>query len=138
MKFNLDSTTGYSISGYDTGEIKLYYRGKPTQDGEVIKPIILHSSVIITPETIVRDWPPTNPAEVEPAHMQKVLEFQPEIVILGTGRRLRFPAQAVMQRCHQAGAGFEVMDTGAACRTYNILVAEGRHVAAALLMIEDS
>ena len=138
MKFNLDSTTGHTIVRYDVGEIQLHLNGMPPVEGIEKTARIVRTSAIITPETIIENWPPTAPAGVLPLHIQQVLEFHPEIVILGTGRSLRFPAQEVIQVCHQAGAGFEVMDTGAACRTYNILAGEGRRVAAALLMIEAS
>jgi uncharacterized protein len=60
----------------------------------------------------------------------------PELLILGTGRRQRFPRAELLAPLAEAGIGWEVMDTGAACRTYNILMSEGRNVAAALLMIE--
>jgi len=58
----------------------------------------------------------------------------PELVILGTGRRQRFPRTELIAPLVRAGIGWEVMDTGAACRTFNVLVAEGRRVAAALLL----
>ena len=105
-------------------------------DGQQSRARKLSASVIITPDTVIEDWEPTEPAQLTPGHMQQMLEFQPEIVILGTGRRLRFPAAEITLICHQAGVGIEVMDTGAACRTYNILAAEGRRVAAGLWMIE--
>ena len=62
-----------------------------------------------------------------------MLSLGTEIVLLGTGKRLRFPAGPLMRPFAPAGIGLEVMDLQAACRTYNILAAEGRHVAAALL-----
>jgi uncharacterized protein len=136
MKFNLDNPAGHTIIGYDVGEIQVHHDGTPQVEGIEKKARIVRTSAIITPASLVENWPPIVPTDVLPLHMQQVLEFQPEIVILGTGRSLRFPAPEIIQLCHQAGAGFEVMDTGAACRTYNILAAEGRHVAAALLMIE--
>jgi uncharacterized protein len=63
-----------------------------------------------------------------------VLMRAPEIVLLGTGPRLRFPSPAVYASLLKARIGVEVMDTAAACRTYNILAAEGRRVAAALML----
>ena len=62
---------------------------------------------------------------------------KPEVVLLGTGARLRFPPAAVLAPLTRAGIGVEVMDTAAACRTYNILAGDGRRVVAALLMIES-
>ena len=63
-----------------------------------------------------------------------LLELKPAIVLLGTGAAQRFPMPALARRLTTAQVGLEVMDTAAACRTYNILAAEGRRVAAALLM----
>jgi len=137
MKFNLDNSSGNSIVAYDVGSIQVHSSGTHIDEGADAKIRIITSSVIITPEVLFEDWQPKVPAELAVLHMQQVLEFQPEIVILGTGRSLRFPAAEVIQVCHHAGVGFEAMDTGAACRTYNILAAEGRRVAAALLMIEN-
>jgi uncharacterized protein len=65
--------------------------------------------------------------------MQKLLELGTEIILLGTGNRLRFPPGPLMRPFAPAGIGLEIMDLKAACRTYNILAAEGRKVAAALL-----
>jgi len=69
-----------------------------------------------------------------PAHFAELLAMKPEVVLLGTGARLRFPPPPVLAALPAAGIGFEVMDTRAACRTYNILVAEERVVAAALVL----
>ncbi|NMG15621.1 Mth938-like domain-containing protein [Aromatoleum bremense] len=60
-------------------------------------------------------------------------ELAPEVVLLGTGSRLRFPSPRVLRPLIDAGIGYEVMDLAAACRTYNILATEGRAVAAALI-----
>lgn len=139
MKFSLDNTAGNTIVAYDVGIIQVYRSGyHATDDMETKARYLIQTSAIITPERIVEAWTPQTPSELVPEHMQQVLEFQPEIIILGTGRNLRFPAPEVIQLCHETGVGFEAMDTGAACRTYNILAAEGRNVAAALLMIEPA
>ncbi len=60
--------------------------------------------------------------------------MRPEIVLLGCGARFRFPSPAVLAPLYGAGIGVEVMDTRAACRTYNILLSEGRRVVAALIV----
>ncbi|MEO5573854.1 MAG: MTH938/NDUFAF3 family protein, partial [Gammaproteobacteria bacterium] len=69
------------------------------------------------------------------AHFDRVAILRPELVLFGSGARLRFPLPALTANLLNQGIGVEVMDTGAACRTYNILINEGRNVAAALLMI---
>lgn len=95
------------------------------------------ASVIVTPERLISDWPPARFADLAPEHFETIAALAPEIVILGTGKQLRFPPAKITRSLIQANIGLEVMDTGAACRTYNILMAEGRRVAAALLMIEE-
>jgi uncharacterized protein len=68
-------------------------------------------------------------------HFARVVALHPEIVIFGSGARLRFPAAALLRPLIDAGIGIETMDTAAACRTYNVLLAEGRAVVAALLFV---
>ncbi len=136
MKIDLDKTAANTIIAYEIGQIQVH-GSKQTSDGMAPHIQIVTASAIITPDIVIEGWQPTLPSELTAEHMQSVLEFQPEIVLLGTGRSLRFPAAKILQVCHQAGVGIEVMDTGAACRTYNILAAEGRRVVAALMMIES-
>ena len=93
-------------------------------------------SVIVLPGQIIADWPPQRFEELAPAHLEALVPLSPELVILGTGLRQRFPRAELLAPLVGAGIGWEVMDSGAACRTYNILMSEGRKVAAALLMIE--
>jgi len=90
-------------------------------------------NLIVLPESMVFEWSTATPATLAEGDMQKLLELGMEIVLLGTGNRQRFPAGALMRPFGPAGIGLEVMDLQAACRTYNILAAEGRKVAAALL-----
>ena len=92
-----------------------------------------HGNLILLPDTLLPAWTTATPDTLQAADMQKLLELGTEIVLLGTGRRLRFPPGALMRPFAPAGIGLEVMDLAAACRTYNILAAEGRKVAAALL-----
>ena len=68
------------------------------------------------------------------AHVDQLVAAQPEVVLLGTGSRIRFPASAVLRPLIDARIGYEIMDTGAACRTYGVLLAEGRQVLAALIV----
>ena len=93
-------------------------------------------SLVVLPGQLVADWPPQAFEELALAHLAALVTLRPELVILGTGRRQRFPRAELLAPLVEAGLGWEVMDTGAACRTYNILMSEGRNVAAALLMIE--
>ena len=91
-------------------------------------------SLVVSGERLVTDWPAATVADLSADHMAAILEFRPEIVLLGTGAAFTFPDRALLAPLHKAGIGVEVMDTAAACRTYNILLAEGRNVVAALIL----
>lgn len=82
----------------------------------------------------VRLWSPATPQELQPVHFDDVLALKPELVIFGSGPRIRFVSPALMRSLIERGIGVETMDTAAACRTYNVLVAEGRSAVAALLI----
>jgi uncharacterized protein len=87
-------------------------------------------SLLLSPQRIITDWRPASVTELTVEDLQQVEQLRPEIILLGTGERLVFPAL----RPSHGTVGFEVMDTAAACRTYNILAGEGRNVTAALLI----
>jgi uncharacterized protein len=91
------------------------------------------SSLLVLPERVM-DWPPASFEALAEAHFALIAELRPEVVLLGTGARLRFPHPRLTASLARAGIGLEVMDVQAACRTYNILMAEERVVAAALLL----
>jgi uncharacterized protein len=86
------------------------------------------------PDHIIEDWLVQSFENFSEEHFELLLPLQPEIVLLGTGATLRFPSPSVTKKLIEIKTGVEVMDTNAACRTYNILMAEGRNVAAALLI----
>ena len=90
------------------------------------------SSLIVTPQTVL-DWPVAAFAELKGEDFEALETLGLEIVLLGTGPRQRFPHPRLTAGLREARIGLEVMDVQAACRTYNILVAEERKVAAALL-----
>ncbi|WP_371322446.1 Mth938-like domain-containing protein [Dechloromonas sp. ZY10] len=90
-------------------------------------------SLIVTPENIVPAWTEAKPDALSEADMQQLMQLGVEVVLLGTGKQLRFPPGPLLRPFAPAGIGIEVMDLPAACRTYNILAAEGRKVAAALI-----
>ena len=92
------------------------------------------ASLVVSAERLVTDWPATSVDALAADHLAAILELKPEIVLLGTGAALRFPDAARLAPLHQARIGVEVMDTPAACRTYNILLGEGRDVVAALIL----
>jgi uncharacterized protein len=147
MQFNLESNHSlYAIRSYGPGtvtvNIPLGREGPAPEALDAIGPEstrlrqeILSRSAIVTPTRLERVWPPQTLAELAPAHMEILVELDPEIVLLGTGGNLVWPDAAVVAPLAAAGIGYEIMNTAAACRTYNILVGDGRRVAAALLMI---
>ena len=91
-------------------------------------------SLIVLPGRVVDDWAPRSFEALDAAHFEFLAELGADIVLLGTGRRLRFPHPRLSAALAPRRIGLEVMDTGAACRTYNILSGEMRNVAAALIV----
>ena len=83
---------------------------------------------------IVRDWPVSDPEALQPDDLEPALATDPDIIILGTGEALRRPVADLMGLMAERGIGVEIMDTPAACRTYNVLLHEGRSVVAALFI----
>ncbi len=122
MKFILDRAgAAHVVRAYEPGRIRIGDRD-------------ITSSVIVTATELIEPWRPRHIAELEAADLEAVMALAPEVLLIGTGSRQVFPAAAVFAALHAARIGFEVMDTRAACRTYNVLVAEDRRVAAALLV----
>lgn len=91
-------------------------------------------SLIISPVELILDWPPRSLDELTEADIERLLDTGMEVFILGTGEQHRFPPMDLMRIAHARGRTLEIMDTHAACRTYAVLAAEGRKVAAALLL----
>jgi uncharacterized protein len=96
---------------------------------------VAHAHSILLPWTgDVQRWAPASFAQIGSADFDRVLPLQPELVIFGSGARLRFVTPALLRGLIERGTGVETMDTAAACRTYNVLAGEGRRVLAALLL----
>ncbi len=91
-------------------------------------------SILVTSDRIFEDWPATDFASLTAGHFAQFLALKPDLVLLGTGATLRFPHPELTRCLHAAQIGLEVMDNAAVCRTYNILLAEGRNVIAAVLL----
>ena len=104
-------------------------------DGRVtIGDATYHRSLLIGAGRIVDDWGPSTASDLAEEDFTRMLEFEPELVLLGTGRRMQFPPASIIRPLLDRPIGLEVMDTSAACRTYNVLAAEGRNVLAALII----
>lgn len=122
MKLHLDAGSGLNrFTGYGDGYVAINGERRST-------------SMIVLPSEPVEAWAPACFNDLAAAHFVALAARELEIVLLGTGARLRFPRPEVVRPLIEARIGVEVMDVLAACRTYNILVSEGRKVAAALLL----
>ena len=95
---------------------------------------IHESSIALTPDTLLGEWHDTPIAELTETHFARVLETNPEIVLLGTGASNIFPPRELTFAFARRNIGLEVMDTAAAARTFNVLANEGRRVAAVLCL----
>ena len=93
------------------------------------------NAVLIQPESLVLPWGAVQFDDLTADHFEGLIEHEPEVVLLGTGARQRFVHPRLTTALAQRRIGIESMDTGAACRTYNILMTEGRKVLAAVLLI---
>lgn len=122
MKFHLDAPGGLNlVRGYGPGQLRV---GERTHT----------SSVILTATVIIEGWRPASVRDLTAADLEPVLGLAPEVVLLGTGAHQQFPDSAILRILYEQRIGVEIMDTSAACRTYNVLVSEGRSVAAALIV----
>jgi uncharacterized protein len=91
-------------------------------------------NLIVTPDAVATGWAPAGFAALTEDDFAALLQHRPELVLLGTGATQRFPHPRLLQALAGARIGVEAMDTRAACRTFNILVAEDRRVVAALVL----
>jgi uncharacterized protein len=121
MRFTQDSNSGIFIRGYTDGELRI------NNDRYREAVIVSADAVVSVPEV-------RHPDDLLAFDASRILKLEPELVLLGTGQRQIFPAAAVRALFLRAAIGFEFMDTGAACRTFNVLVAEQRRVVALLMV----
>jgi uncharacterized protein len=121
MKFHLSTAEGNVFTGHGAGFIRLGV-------------VEYRENILVTPERIITGWAPGGVDALTEADFAAIAELQPEVALLGTGASLRFPNPRLTRPLIDAGIGLEVMDTPAVCRTFNILAAEGRRVAAGVLL----
>lgn len=122
MKFTVDRPGGaHVVRGYAPGLLRIGERE-------------IASSVIVSAATLIEPWRPRCVLELTAGDLEPVIALSPEVLLLGTGPKQVFPDFALFAALRAARIGFEIMDTGAACRTYNVLVGEDRRVAAALMI----
>ena len=121
MKLQPDAINGPSISGYGSGWVAV--------NGEKFT-----SSLIISAMGTRLDWNCSQFEDLKAAHFEQLLGLNPELVLFGSGARIRFAQPQWLAALYARRIGVETMDTHAACRTYNFLAGEGRKVVAALLL----
>lgn len=136
MQFSQElSYASYTIRSYSEGEINIVSPfDQSATEPETPTEEVLTESFIMTPQRLIRNWPPQSVAEICAEHLQTVEHLSPEVLIIGSGVSLEFPDFGLTTDLMEKGIGVEVMDTAAACRTYNVLMHEGRKVALALVM----
>ena len=105
-----------------------------SKDGVTVTDTLHKASLVLSPETLISDWPVRSVDDLQENHLAPVLDLDPEIVILGTGATQSFPPPQLVMKFYEKGIGFEAMTTEAACRTFNVLVSEERKVVAALII----
>ena len=121
MKFHLQTPAGRNLfTGHGPGYV-------------AVNGVRYANSVVVTPERVRDDWAATDFDQLAAAHFDFLCALAPDIVLLGTGATLRFPQPGLARSLTAARIGLEVMDNAALCRTFNILVGEGRNVIAAVL-----
>ena len=122
MKLQSDPHSGANtITGYGDGYIE-------------INKIPYSHAVLLSSDGEILEWAVKSFDELSPADFTQMASLKPELIIIGTGKRQRFPKPELLKTLIEAKIGFEVMDSQAACRTYNILVGEGRQVLLALIV----
>jgi len=121
MKFHLSTAEGNVFTGHGAGFVRLGV-------------VEYRENLLVTPEQIVTGWASAGFDALTEADFAALAALAPQVALLGTGPSLRFPDPRLTRPLIEARIGLEVMDTPAACRTYNILAAEGRRVAAGILL----
>jgi uncharacterized protein len=121
LKFTRDQISNVTIRHIDSAAIKVGNE-------------LLHDSFALIGDEIIRDWQACNIGELSEDDFEALIASEPELILLGTGGRPVFPPRELVFSLARRGIGLETMDTAAACRTFNILVADGRKVAAVLIV----
>ena len=112
-----------------------HYIRSVSQRGIIIGDEIYTGPILVSARSILTSWPPQTMDEFQETHLQVIYELQPEVVLLGTGARHVILPPRLMVAFSQQDIGIEAMSTEAACRTFNVLVSEGRNVVAALMPV---
>ena len=123
MKIEADINQGqHKIDAYAAGSI-------------TVAGIPYTTNIIITPAAVMEGQLPDKVQSLAESHLMTMLEHKPEVVLFGSGKSLTFPPDEICEILYLRHIGFEIMDTGAACRAFNFLSGEGRQIVAALFLI---
>lgn len=122
MKLHLaDTRNRYTLTGYGSGYLSVNGNRYET-------------ALLVTPDALPQPWPVTLATGLSAEAVARILSTAPEIIIIGTGPEQVFPPPAQLRPLIEARVGLEIMNTPAACRTYNVLMGEGRRVTAAICL----
>ena len=122
MKFSEDTNAGNNV-------IQSYHENGININGREFS-----SSLVVGNRHLDTDWPISSVEQLSVDQLQKLVDLEPEVIIIGTGQRIHFPHPEIYAHVIRQGVGIEFMDTGAACRTYNVLLSEDRAVIAAIII----
>ena len=121
MEISLDNGNGaFRIQSYQNACI-------------TVNGLTYNQPILISPDHLLSPWGPTSFETLLPEHFEAMLAYHPQVVLLGTGEKLRFPDPKLYQSLTDHKIGVEVMNSAAACRTYMVLMVEGRQVVCGLL-----
>lgn len=121
IKFSRESSEANLVVAWESGAIRVGQEW-------------IRSNLILSAEDVLRDWAASDPEGLEAVDLEPAMALGPEIIIVGTGASLTLPKLDLMAEMGARGIGLEIMDTPAACRTYNVLIHERRAVVAALFL----
>lgn len=121
MQLDLEKGSGILIRSFEEGKLH-------------VNDQIIDINVMLTSDEIIADWSPASLENLSIADFELALARSPEVILLGTGLKQRFPNMQLITEIVRQGIGFEIMNTAAACRTFNVLASEQRQVVAALFL----
>lgn len=122
MKFTEDYAIGVNvIRGYDASSVSINNK-------------TYNQSLIVSSNSLIEDWSVIHVTDLNAEALSLLLELKPEVILIGTGDKLEFPHPKTYANIINQGIGIEFMDSGAACRTYNVLISESRNVVAGIIL----
>ena len=135
MKFNLEKTSANIIQRYQQGEVEIR-QARPEISAETGQGIakIITKGFILAPAQLIEDWD-VNEQLLTVLDLKPIFDTHPDVILLGTGEKAIFPKHDIIHACYEAGAGVEIMNSAAACRTYNVLASEQRNVTLAMIVV---